>query len=772
MHQATGVTGTDSDGILTTEQQHRWDRRQQKSVRAVTNHWKRHGYSTPYPLIAAATGYGKGRVTAELLKKLKRPKVLLVAGTKHMLAKQSKRSLSGYLQSSTDLASVVTEETGQTNFEILGSKEYTGSAGVDVSIWQRLQSFHKRGMLVPYGLTIIDEAHNAGTQDRIDLLKALETEAVVGLSATAFRSSGKFKTPESYGFKVVDTVSLVEGIEGGWNSPFLGLAIDPEMVLSRDTVDLGEISLTRLYREMRKHPEYLPNVAKVLAENFLIGRNGKPGPKTVIPINRVVEEGVILARELRKYGITVGLAVNQQASKKWEHEFSTFDAIDRHQLPHNDPQAIQVVLSPGVIGEGYDNPAIELIAWVVPTLSATRYTQVMGRGARMCRGKAYCLVVDFPWFIEGYGYSLTFGQFFRKEEMKEVKGGYIYVGSSSFPLHSSAYSMPQGMKVIDVMRQTERVYPDSGDWLTLSSIAHMLQCGVMWVAAQLSNLGVEGEERRSFQGPVYTHYPPEVVDKIRFIRDEAPDKADWMTVTKMASILEKPEATVQKALSMLKAKGEKRRNAARGHTFLHYPPKILDQVRIELSKYSLPLPGEITKNALGRALGRGDKWIDAKAKELAIVPQIRRTSTGNFHHYPPEALGLLRKLTESYKELQEGELAAAALGELIGKSAYWVESTATRLGIKTTPRIMPGKQVHLAYPAGASDLLVAEYNKYPEAQPGECTLQDLVRDLGKNRTWIERRLNGAIEAELRWAPNGCLYNYYPASAREVLKELL
>src|SRR5690606_26542949 len=135
----------------------------------------------------------------------------------------------------------------------------------------------------------------------------------------------------------------------------------------------------KLAKVMRKHPEYLPNVARLLAEEFLKGANGKPGPKAIVPVNRVDEEAVVIARLLREYGYSVGLAVNEKAAKKWEHEFPTFDAVERHILAHNDPNSIQVLISPAVITEGYNNPAVELIAWVVPTLSALRYTQVLGR---------------------------------------------------------------------------------------------------------------------------------------------------------------------------------------------------------------------------------------------------------------------------------------------------------------------------------------------------------------------------------------------------------
>src|SRR5690606_1556740 len=111
-------------------------------------------------------------------------------------------------------------------------------------------------------------------------------DAVLGLTATAVRSSGAYRIPESYGFTIVDTVSLIEGIQEGWNSPLLGLSVDPGYILPADVREGESLNLQKLAKVMRKHPEYLPNVARLLAEEFLKGANGKPGPKAIVPVNR------------------------------------------------------------------------------------------------------------------------------------------------------------------------------------------------------------------------------------------------------------------------------------------------------------------------------------------------------------------------------------------------------------------------------------------------------------------------------------------------------
>lgn len=638
MRKATGVTGAPENGIVTEDLSRRWCARQELAVQRILAHFALHGFDAPYPLLSAATGFGKGRVIAEIIKRVAEilghahhDPTLLIAGSKDLLREQAVSAIGGHLEE---------EETGPGRFAFLGGK-VSPDADILVTIWQTLLARAKRGLLPKVGVTVIDEAHNAGVQARLDLLKQLETDAVVGLTATAVRSSGAYRTPEAYGFEVVDTIPLTEGIHEGWNSPLIGIPIDPGFTLPADVREGENLNHAKLARELRKHPEYLPNVTRLLAEVFLKGSNGSPGPKAVIPVNRVDQEAVVIARILKEYGYTVGLAVNTSASRKWAGEFPTFDAVERHKLPHDDPNAIQVLISPHVIGEGYDNPAVELIAWVVPTISALRYTQVLGRGTRICPGKAYCLVVDFPWFIEGFGYSTTLGQFFLKEDIQELEDGRYFIGpkGSWLPNLPSMPSLEQYGKLVTLPDLERVVYPEAGDWLTANKIRIKLRRSFHYTIERLQAYSAAAELRREAQsGKIVLHYPPSIVARLQ--QGEIEASHTWKTARQISTELGISEFRVHEALKRLKPVHEIRCNEL-GRKRIHYPPSTITTIKDECAGEDVT--GWVTVNELTCLLPRrGRKWIVNRIAGLRCESRLGRGKANRLlPHFPPEIINQL-----------------------------------------------------------------------------------------------------------------------------------
>jgi superfamily II DNA or RNA helicase len=405
-----GTTGTKKDGLLSTEQQRALDRRQSQCVKRVQDYWGTQNGSGLYPEIAMPTGFGKGRVVHRLLKSSKHDQILTIVGSKNILLDQSQDVLAG----------LAMDDTGESDFSILPDL----SGRTVLATWQGLTSFSRKHTKRPgFGLGVIDEVHNIGTRSRTELLKWLKPEHVVGLTATSHRASGEFRAPEDYGFTVVDSMPLPECIDKRWLSPLLGVCVDTQVMLPAAVRSKGPLNQRLVSRALRQHPHLFNDIANDIADRFL-----PSGMKTVIVVNRVNEEACVIAKELMDRGYKVGLAVNQKAAKELCDRFITLDAIRRYKLPHDHPESIQVLISPQVIGEGFDAPATECVIWACPTMSHVRYTQVIGRGSRRCWMKKYCLIVDYVYMIENYGYSLNFAQFFKKEDLQELDNGLMYVG--------------------------------------------------------------------------------------------------------------------------------------------------------------------------------------------------------------------------------------------------------------------------------------------------------------------------------------------------------
>jgi superfamily II DNA or RNA helicase len=666
-----GVTGSKEDGKLSPEQQKALDSRQSLCVRRVKEYWGKAKRNDPYPEVAMPTGFGKGRVVHSLIKSSKHDQILTVVGSKNILLDQSHDVLAG----------LAMDDTGEADFSILPDL----SGRVVLATWQGLHSFSRKYTERPtFGLSVIDEVHNIGTASRLELLKWLKPEHAVGLTATAYRASGQFRAPEEYGFTVVDSMPLPECIDKRWLSPLMGICIDSGVMLPASVrKGFGELNQRKMSQALRRYPHLFENIATDIANRFL-----PSGMKTVIVVNRVNEEACVIAERLLQKGFKVGLAVNQYAAKQLSDRFVTLDAIRRYKLSHEHPDSIQVLISPQVIGEGFDAPATECVIWACPTMSHVRYTQVIGRGSRRCWMKKYCLVVDYVYMIENYGYSLNFAQFFKKEEMRELDGSFMYVGPEEIGRTIELPSrFSQGGKIVRVIDLQTSVYPEPGDWMSCEQICTALGRGQFWVEKRLNEGFLHvGEIRRLPKGKPAMHYPPDVKDKL--LLQKGKKAGTWLTVTQIAALLQIHHKNVQTKLDkFLPGKGEQRLTVS-GQLRVHYPPSIVKSLRKRWRKQDGP-------KSNGRPIARpSDGWLNlhqislqVKKKRSWIQVRLRESDTraAELHaaeqgqsrlYYPPSTLEYVKQKVA--EEIPAGDwLTLPEIAGKLGRSETYVRA---RLG--------------------------------------------------------------------------------------------
>jgi type I site-specific restriction endonuclease len=94
----SGLTGSfEKDGILTPIQQLELERLQNQTAAKIINKLNALDSDSKFPMVAMATGFGKGRiihkVIAETKKKRPNARILLIAGTKNILVEQTHVSL-------------------------------------------------------------------------------------------------------------------------------------------------------------------------------------------------------------------------------------------------------------------------------------------------------------------------------------------------------------------------------------------------------------------------------------------------------------------------------------------------------------------------------------------------------------------------------------------------------------------------------------------------------------------------------------------------------
>lgn len=430
----TGEVG--KDGLLNQEQQHLLDNIQERASCNAFAYVENMGPDNPFPMIAMATGIGKGKIIHKVIERQirKKPesKVLVVAGTKLVLVKQTRQALTGYIESEdNDTVTNVTvfiEDNpleDQRSFLYRTGKLRQKDANVHVATIQTIQSEQSRGRLNPkdYNLLIVDEVHNIGTTKRKATID--QFEKVVGFTATPYRNSGMLKSPEQYGFTVIENLPLLEAQRLRLLPPLVGIQIDTKGLVDEvPTTKTGAIDFARLEKILKESPDLRPYIADRIAK---IISDEDRRYKTVVTVN-FVWEAQELAELLHEKGIRVGIAVNQQASKEIHtEEIPAINTIERYKLPEDDPNSIQVLISPYVVSEGFDAPATEVLVWASPTDSHLRYTQYTGRLARRAEGKLFGVVVDCLYQTSQYGWSYNMGMW-MKGDVKQLENGMLWLG--------------------------------------------------------------------------------------------------------------------------------------------------------------------------------------------------------------------------------------------------------------------------------------------------------------------------------------------------------
>lgn len=208
-------------------------------------------------------------------------------------------------------------------------------------------------------LIILDEAHHARAQTYDRILNAYPNSAIIGLSATPWRTDGR-GLGELFEELVV-AARPAELIARGYLAPYTGLAYD--------TPDIKLVQ--------RKGSDYdQAGLELVVSERAIVGN--------------VVQQYQEHAAGLR----AIVFAVSVKHSKDLVSRFQAAGVACEHvdgEMPTGQRDAIlkrlntgatKVICNVGVLTEGFDCPTIECIILARPTLSCGLYLQMVGRGMR------------------------------------------------------------------------------------------------------------------------------------------------------------------------------------------------------------------------------------------------------------------------------------------------------------------------------------------------------------------------------------------------------
>lgn len=223
-----------------------------------------------------------------------------------------------------------------------------------------------------YGLIIVDEAHHCMADTYQVIFKYFNSAKVLGVTATPNRSDGKklakFFETTAYEYKMED------GIRDGWLSSVIMRTGNVNIDLSKVRTVAGDFIINELddaiTREFNKISKYI----KAKLEHR----------KRILIFTPRIASAEVLAEVLKRDGLNAEFVSG--ASKNRKEITEKFKSGD-----------IRIICNSMLYTEGFDCPEVDCIINLRPTQSKGLFTQMLGRGTRICNGKENILYVDFLW---------------------------------------------------------------------------------------------------------------------------------------------------------------------------------------------------------------------------------------------------------------------------------------------------------------------------------------------------------------------------------------
>lgn len=215
-----------------------------------------------------------------------------------------------------------------------------------------------------FDLVVVDEAHHALADSYLGTLDHFDGHAqVLGVTATPDR--GDKKNLGRYFENIACEVTLLDLIHQGWLSPIRVKTVPLQVDLSGVKTTAGDYSTEDLGHALEP---YLERIADVLVEHR--------HRKTIVflPLIKVSERFAELCRDRGLLAEHVdGQTSNRQA---------TLERFRRDET--------RVLTNAMLLTEGYDEPSIDCVVCLRPTKVRALYSQIIGRGRRICPERITC----------------------------------------------------------------------------------------------------------------------------------------------------------------------------------------------------------------------------------------------------------------------------------------------------------------------------------------------------------------------------------------------
>lgn len=225
-----------------------------------------------------------------------------------------------------------------------------------------------------FDVIIIDEAHHAVSDSYTRILNYFQNADVLGVTATPDR--GDMKNLGKVFQSLAYEYTLPKAIKEGYLSPIKAVTIPLKIDFTGVSVQAGDFKASDIDTAL---DPYLYQIAEEM-KAYCLNR------KTVIFLP--------LVKTSQKFRDIL----NQSGFKAAEVNGESADRAEV--LKEFDEGKYNVICNSMLLTEGWDCPSVDCVVVLRPTKVRSLYSQMVGRGTRLCKGKTELLLLDFLWHTE------------------------------------------------------------------------------------------------------------------------------------------------------------------------------------------------------------------------------------------------------------------------------------------------------------------------------------------------------------------------------------